>query len=234
MIDDDNDSYDGGGKYEHPNFQRINRDILQLPDWRVKHLRPSDCPSHVTHDQQHSMRMLIQRQEDRYDDWGFKDPRTVVTYPLWRSLLPRHRIIAVFRDPAGNWKRHRWRGLRRRYVNAWRAYQHLRQWWEYNTAILEYAGESANDFLLLNYEQLMSDDNELTRLSRFIGRPVADRREPSLFRTRTKPDVVFRATRWAMNTGSVYRIDALWNSLMSARVACAVESQGAHDVPGAG
>jgi hypothetical protein len=33
--------------------------------------------------------------------WGWKDPRTVLTFPLWKPLLAPYRIVACFRHPAG-------------------------------------------------------------------------------------------------------------------------------------
>jgi hypothetical protein len=141
---------------------------------------------------------LVERQQSRYDNWGFKDPRSVVTYPLWREILPQHRVIAIYRDPAGNWPRHRWRGLRYRFTNGWRAYIHLRQWCEYNEAILRYGRGMEAGFLLLNYEKLMEGDREMDRLSTFIGKRLEDRRKTSLYRSRSTEDLLYRVTRYSM------------------------------------
>jgi len=185
MIDDVSDQYDSGGKYEHPEFQQINKQILGLSNDKVFQLRPSDCPQKIDQSQADKMSSLVERQGRRYRDWGFKDPRTVVTYPLWRALLPPHRVVAVYRDPAGNWARHRWRGLRRRYTNAWRAFVHLRQWYEHNEAILASAETLGQDFLLLNYERLMGDEEEVGRLTSYLGRSLEDRRRASMYRSRS-------------------------------------------------
>jgi len=201
MIDNESDDYDQGGKYEHPDFQKINMNILELLDDKVFHLRIADCPDNLTPKQNDAMVKLVNRQNIRYQDWGFKDPRTVVTYPLWRKLLPEHRIIAIYRDPAGNWPRYRWRGLRKRYSNSWRAYVHLRQWVEYNEEILNTGAKHGADFILLNYEKLMSSTLELDRFSDFLDRPVEDRRKSGMHRNRSQGDMLFRAIRWLMNFG---------------------------------
>jgi len=202
MIDEEDDSYDQGGKYEHPEFQQINRDLLKLTDDRVYHLRVADCPDSLTLQQNDAMVKLINRQNNRYHDWGFKDPRSVVTYPLWYKLLPEHRIIVIYRDPAGNWPRHRWRGLRKRYSNPWRTYVHLRQWVEYNNALLALGKNPGDDFILLSFEKLMQSSEEVNRLADFLGRPVEDRRKSGMHRNRSQGDLLFQAMRWLMNFGA--------------------------------
>jgi len=199
MIDDERDEYDKGGKYEHPDFQNVNMNILELLDEQAFHLRVGDCPRVLTVQQKETIIELISRQNNRYPEWGFKDPRTVVTYPLWQKLLQQHRVIAIYRDPASNWPRHRWRGLRKRYSNPWRAYVHIRQWVEYNDAILTIGEKQGADFILLNYEKLMSSNEELDRVADFLGRPVDDRRKPGMHRSRSQGDMLFRGVRWLMN-----------------------------------
>jgi len=122
MIDAEEDRYDSGGKYEHPDFQDINKDLLDLKDNQVMYLRPQHCPTALNVMQSDNMHRLVDHQLEQHMSWGFKDPRTVVTYPLWCGVLPRHKVIAIYRDPAGNWPRHRWCGYRRRYINGWRAH----------------------------------------------------------------------------------------------------------------
>ena len=201
MIDAENDYYDRGGKYEHPAFQQINKDILRLTDDKVYHLRISDCPDELKRHQKESMLSLIEKQKKSYENWGFKDPRSVVTYSLWHKILPPHRIIAIYRDPAGNWPRHRWRGLRKRYSNPWRAYVHLRQWYEYNEAILTNGLDCGADFILLNYEKLMQSDEELGRLAAFLSKPLKDMRKNDMHRSRSQGDILFRCVRWLMQFG---------------------------------
>lgn len=217
MIDQEEDDYDGGDKYEHMEFQNINREILGLNNVVVRHLKPADCPSVLTVSQKEKMLALIERQNTKYENWGFKDPRTVVTYPLWRELLPEHRIIVVFRHPSNNWYRKRWRGLRRRYVNPWRAYQHLRQWLEYNNVLLEYGRVMNENCLFVNYEEFMTADTEINRLSHFIGNNIEDKRKQGMYRSRGKPDILFRLIMSGMNRWTRFSVDTMWNRLMHER-----------------
>jgi len=200
MIDAEEDRYDDGGKYEHPRFQEINKRLLNLADDRVMQLRPCMCPDSPDAQLAEEMASLIKLQMEQYSAWGFKDPRTVVTYPLWCRVLPNHSLISIYRDPAGNWPRHRWQGYRKRYTNGWRAFVHLRQWCEYNEAILKYGKKLGEDFLLLNYERLMAGDDENMRLQFFLDRNIKDRRRASMYRARSMGDALFRLVRGAMNT----------------------------------
>jgi len=204
MIDAEKDDYDHGLKYEHPEFLRIDHELLNLEDYVVRHLRPCHCPRVATGSLRDQTLALIERQQERYENRGFKDPRAVITYPLWRDLLPPHRIFGIFRSPAANWPRIRWKGLRKRYVNMWRAYVHLRQWSEYNAKILEYGSALGRDFLLISYASLMSGNNELERLAAFIEHSIVDRRKTSLYRSKNDSDWLFRGVGACMDHFSRY------------------------------
>ena len=44
-------------------------------------------------------RALIARVGAQPGSWGFKDPRTTLTYGYWKVRLPAHLIVAIERDP---------------------------------------------------------------------------------------------------------------------------------------
>lgn len=43
---------------------------------------------------------FIKKEFGRFCSWGFKDPRTCVTLPFWKPLLPPARYVLCFRSPA--------------------------------------------------------------------------------------------------------------------------------------
>ena len=43
---------------------------------------------------------LLRRQPPWPSPWGWKDPRTSITLPLWRRCLPGARVVHVYRNPA--------------------------------------------------------------------------------------------------------------------------------------
>jgi hypothetical protein len=122
--------------------------------------------------------------------WGFKDPRTCLTYEFWKTVLPPHRLICVFRSDAevhGHYTRGRGLSLRR-------GMDALAAWHAYNACIVEAAGEAGDRAILVSYESLMDGDAEFSRLQRFVGRELADCRRPGLHRARTRHG--FRISRW--------------------------------------
>lgn len=167
--------YDDGNKYERRTAQDINKTILAAHEVQSLKIRIPEALD-PTHAEQERMRTLARRLDGRHDDWGFKDPRTTLTYPLWRDCLPRHRIVAIFRplyQLTERYKADRWPLIARRMVRAWHAY---------NERILRYARAAGEDALVLSYTRLMEEDEEWARLERFVGRPLRDRRKPRLMR----------------------------------------------------
>lgn len=229
-VFDESLDYQQGNKYEHREFQEINRRILapflvpDLAELRARQRRQrgvsafdeagfprngdsrawvrrgalrealaSSVPAEGAR-----MRALIRRcegvareasgdpragtRENAIADWGFKDPRTTLTYPLWRSLLPEHRLIAVFRGFAEVMQHYGVRAsqpLRRMRV--------ARAWGLYNRLLLEHLRAAPRGSAIgLRFEELMKDDGcaELMRFSEFVGRELCDVRDPSLYRSR--------------------------------------------------
>jgi hypothetical protein len=116
-------------------------------------------------------------------DWGFKDPRTALTYPVWRERLPEHRLVAVYRGLAQTLQRAR-TGPR----HPARSFRVLHAWTVHNWMILRAIEATDMPFIVLRYEELMAGDEGLKRLSEFAGRPLHDVRDPSLYRSRTVSD----------------------------------------------
>ena len=42
---------------------------------------------------------LVTQRNEQHELWGFKDPRTTLTYRLWEPYLRNPHLIACFRDP---------------------------------------------------------------------------------------------------------------------------------------
>lgn len=109
----------------------------------------------------------------KFDDWGFKDPRTALTYRFWRGNLPAHKVIVVCRDPLAVWRRYSrfisWRKIRSPFL----------AWHDYNRAILDVvSGLPDDEVLFLGFEQLLSGRDEWARLDRFTGKRLANVCDP--------------------------------------------------------
>lgn len=162
-----------------PAGYRRNKDSIAIIRTRaLARLRQNTAPPAEWH-------QLIDNLNNRYSNWGFKDPRTCLTYPVWQRALPPHKVIIVYRHYGQLIQRYR--------VKSWdaaRLFRVLHGWTIYNQSNLAVGRSSDNPTLILNYEKLMSEDQELDRLSRFIGRPLVDVRKPQLYRNRaTKREV---------------------------------------------
>jgi len=212
--------YDEANKYERHETQALNREILHgylIPplEYLVKR------PFRSTYDQagyrrnldsvalirygalrrnlarkkpSTEMQTLIDEHEAAYTDWGFKDPRTCLTYPLWQQHLPPHRIIIVYRHYSELLKRYRATGR-----NLPRLFRVLHGWTIYNAAILEALAKATVPAITLNYETLMQGQEEYQRLNTFVGRTLADARNPALYRNRvTDANDLPSAARWLL------------------------------------
>ena len=88
------------GFFEHLDFVRLNDEILNAAGagW--------DCPPEADFDwKHHDLQWLRERASalsstfgDR-SPWGWKDPRTTLTLPFWKTVLGPLATIAVIRNP---------------------------------------------------------------------------------------------------------------------------------------
>jgi|GEM_PF-2049182 len=158
-------------KYEARWVQEINDEILSA-DRSVYSLKvtsgllPKSGIDQTTRDK---MEMGIREANQRFKQWGFKDPRTVLTYPFWKEVLPDHRLIIVYRDPVEVWKR---------YFNRHRPWQFrlpFDTWCDYNNLILDYARYSEEgEAICLSFEKLLSGRSEWDRLKQFVNTELID------------------------------------------------------------
>jgi len=183
-IDDDL-SYDRGNKYERESTLWLDMDILGVQDDSVLHLQTPETLQ-MTPEHEIQMQRIIRDCNQKYTHWGFKDPRASLVYPLWAAELPKHKIIAVFRSPAEIWPRFRYNGLRYVHTNPLRAWEFISRWCEHNKNILTYLQNTAMDYLVLNYRELVTTQAEFDRLQVFVGLDLKDRRRTSLYRTRSQ------------------------------------------------
>jgi hypothetical protein len=181
-------SYDRGNKYERQTVLHLNMEILGAPDDRIIDLQPLSAFT-TTQELQRRIAAVVADCEARYDDWGFKDPRTCLTYPLWAEALPEHRIIAVYREAGEVWPRYR---LRRWYYflhNFDQAWRYLSRWYEHNANLLDFLTATRQPHIVLDYRKLMSGNGELKRLESFVGRPLEDRRRADLYRGQARSSI---------------------------------------------
>jgi hypothetical protein len=170
-------TYDTGQHYERLSTNAINKDLLQSSHLHsLETTRPLDMGK-VNTQARRRAESLVGTLMTRGKDWGFKDPRTCLTYGFWKEILPDHKLVCIFRDVFEVYQHYR--GKKRRGMQA------LHAWYVYNRALLEaYQQAPAHSRLLIDYGALMSSDLEVDRIGRFLGRKIEDRRNHSLRRSR--------------------------------------------------
>lgn len=113
-------------------------------------------------------------------DWGFKDPRTCLTYDVWRRALPEHRVVAVYRrfDEVMSHFKVTWTSplLMARQVHSWIVH---------NEMLIDHLRRRA-DFVLLRYDELMTGPDEFARMATYLGRSLEDCRKPDMYRSRAR------------------------------------------------
>ncbi|MDD4869641.1 MAG: hypothetical protein PHR77_03705 [Kiritimatiellae bacterium] len=170
--------YDAGNKYERSATQRLNKDILKCHNIESYEIALPN-PLSVSVVQRHEMNEIVRAANATGEDWGFKDPRTCLTYQAWKPSLLVHRLIVVYRHPSSVSAHYRDQsGM----LILWRV---LRSWSLHNRQLLKLFPCTTVPILLLNYERLMEEQSEFNRLVTFVDRPLVDARNSNL--NRKKP-----------------------------------------------
>ncbi len=186
--------YDTGNKYERTSTKAINHELLGSDgSFSLKVLE--DKLLHANQDLRRRMQQLVANLTAAHPDWGFKDPRTCLTYPVWAEALPPHKLIVVYRSPREVWQHYRTSRLTHRFSVTLNP---LTAWCDYNRLITQYLKSTKAPFIVVNYERFMSEQGEFERLQRFVGRPLTDRRKSSMYRSKPQPSVLSNML-WTIN-----------------------------------
>ncbi|HMB68263.1 MAG TPA: sulfotransferase [bacterium] len=201
-------TYDDANQYEDQESLHLNMELIGAPDYEVLHLKAPDPPV-ATPEQTERMRRFIADRSARDADWGFKDPRTALVYPLWEQELPEHRIIAVWRYPEEVWPRFAAPGPGLYHQEPKRAWSFVQRWCEYNQGMLDAVAGKRHSSIVLNYGEFMSNDSVFMRLQDFVGIPLQDRRRKSMYRSRRKRHPSYEIAKRIVRTSLGYDPDAI-------------------------
>lgn len=217
MMDsvDESRGYDDGNKWERESTKACNHEMLGSAGAHSLHVSARRGLS-VAADLAGRMRRLVDDLSARHDDWGFKDPRTCLTYDAWAAVLPPHRLIVVYRLPEEGWA-HYWSATRNpaRRLDVLRGF--LGAWCEHNAAILGILQRATVPSVVLDYARLMQGDEEFQRLERFVDRPLADRRVAHMNRSRPRRSLGYRLARTVHALGGGRRPEAIAAALAARR-----------------
>lgn len=178
---DETKGYDEGNKFERSSVKKLNEELLVRGSVHSLNLILRR-PIQMTPDQHRKVRAIIRSCNERYKDWGFKDPRTCLAYSVWAQELPPHKIIVVYRnykEVLQHYTRLIWRRINLLYVR-----KALRGWTRYNSQIIANLEKTNSPYIIMSYNELMMNNEELMRLSKFVERPLVDCRDSHIYRNR--------------------------------------------------
>ncbi|HEV7682570.1 MAG TPA: sulfotransferase [Pyrinomonadaceae bacterium] len=156
------------GYFEHPEFLKLNEDILaQLGgSWNEP---PALTPGWESNDELGPFfkraENLLSQSRRRY--WGWKDPRTSLTLPFWKKLIPDLKVVVCVRNPVEVMHSLIVRG------NSQRSSQ-FQLWLAYYRQLLSAAG--SQDYLVTHYRSYFQNSHaELRRVLHLLGAEVSDK-----------------------------------------------------------
>jgi hypothetical protein len=150
------------GFYEHLEFVRLNDEVLNAAGagWDCPPAAGFDWDDEALDSFRARARHLAAPLRERVP-WGWKDPRTSLTLPFWRSALGPLRSIVVVRNPLEVVT-----SLHRR--NAFSTALGLTLWQIYAERVLE--DTSPDERLVTHFDAyFLEPDQEITRVLEFLG-----------------------------------------------------------------
>lgn len=215
FVGDLDPSYNGGIKYERPLTHEINLAILGLS----KNRHGIDMVGLPV--RQEPSAEQLQRLADEVGDapWGFKDPRTTLTYPAWCKVFPKGPRVYVYRnhEEVLRFYFNSREGAKKRIKRVRRA---AVAWLYYNERVLENmrADQAARrPHALVRYEELMEEKSLIERIEEAAGVKLADARNWDLRRNKVssgRERLIYRLA----TVGLAGRVTSAYNELGALRI----------------
>lgn len=152
------------GYWEHRGLMEVNIELLRRlgGDGRRVPALPDRWWDDTSFDDLRERARSLFREIGGERPWGWKDPRTTLTFPFWRELIPDLRVVECFRHPLEVFD-----SLRRRHPCLTRA--EALAWWTSFYEIFE-ANRGDVPVLVTDYAAWHRDAlAEASRLSHFVG-----------------------------------------------------------------
>jgi hypothetical protein len=196
--------YDDGNKMERDETRFLNNTLLEGHGVESLRLRTKFAPSAVLPEHISEARRIVAKMGDAR--WGFKDPRTLITFDFWGKVLPDPVLVGVYRNPIEVFGHYMSRAGRL-WISRDPAYlpSVLRAWCVYNSRLLEIKRAYPGMFLI-DYGDLMNGNAGMKRLSEYIGQDLMDCRQTNLKRAEAKGNVHYRLAQGIVNI--LFRMDS--------------------------
>jgi len=211
---DESLGYDNGNQYERKESLKINNDMLCSHNKHCLDVINSPAIIDVNRKFSQEIKELLTTLNKEHQNWGFKDPRTSLTYPVWKKYLLEHKLIFIYRHPLEVW--HHFQSLIPKYKIHTRilvGWKTLRAWYTYNLKITEQIREQDTPYIIINYNDFMNSSQAIKNLEAFIGINLVDCRRRDMYRLKLKFTLLYRALKTVYLLVSGNDIDALYLTL---------------------
>jgi len=191
---DKNASYDQGNHYERNETNSLNKQILGCGDrLSLDVVNKANIQDILTdNDICDSILNLIDNLNKIYNNWGFKDPRTCLTFPIWEKYIHPCKIIFIYRDPLEVYSHYSKKisplNLLQKIKNSWKA---LSAWYIYNVQAYKIARTKNFDTYIIHYSNFMNDENEFEKFEKFLDRQLVDCRKKNMYRSKNKVSILY-------------------------------------------
>lgn len=176
--------YDKGEKYERKATNLLNKEILNCQNLNSISNKINKVEA-IDEKEKETMQSIIQSCESKGLNWGFKDPRTCLTYTIWEKYLPKHKLIIVFRHPEQVIKHYT---SKVKIKNKWKTFKAaLKTYKIYNEILLDIVEHyDKNNFILIEYGELMKNNLVMDSLSKFTETTLHDARKTNKYRKKNQ------------------------------------------------
>lgn len=212
---DESKGYDEGNKYERLETHDLNIEMLgyDYKELSINIATVVQDSATIKPEILSKIKSFIAAQSAQSQDWGFKDPRTCLTYHIWEKVLPPHKLIAIFRHPSELWGHYRRASLLHVLMNISRCWKALHAWYIHNIEILKIIKAREGDYYLAEYHAFMTEDRMFKKFCDFTGRPLKDCRNPGMYRSKINNDFLFNLMLWIQKSFFARDIMALYEEL---------------------
>jgi hypothetical protein len=209
------EGYDEGNKMERHSTRMLNMDLLAENGVESLRLVRALDPGDVTAAHREKALSICREANEAASgsSWGFKDPRTLLTFEFWLDILENPRPIGVFRDPLEVFQ-HYVRRAGRRWISRDPAYlpDALHSWCVYNQRLLNMK-DLYPEMILLNYSQFMTSEDALSYFAKYVGCQLVDCRDLSMRRAKSDRTTDYRIARQIVRLRNKTDPDQLYSEL---------------------
>ena len=181
--------YYQGNKYERKEVYDINNRLLGYREkaFSLDVINVVDDVNRLDKNTKTDIENLSRSLNEKFKDWGFKDPKTCLTYKVWKHFIPQHGVIVVFRHPLEMWLHYNKNNV----TTLLRCWSAVRAWYIYNREILECLRLSPKNCLVTEYGEFMTQDKSFDALCGFTNKKLLDCREKDMYRKKKKTVPLF-------------------------------------------